>query len=66
MKGTAQKMINHLIETRSKGNPTLVINTKTRLILKGIDPAKFTGDTPDEPNELHKIQQLASEWGIQL
>jgi len=66
MIGTTHKSLERLIEIRSKGNPVLATSTRTRLVLKGFDPAKFTTNTPDDPDVLKKIQQLAAEWGIQL
>ncbi len=66
MIGTADALIRRLIDSRAKGNPTLEVSTRTRLILKGIDPAKFSATTPDDPAVIARIKQMGSEWGIQL
>jgi hypothetical protein len=59
-------LIDLIIEKRSNGNPLLAEMTKTKMILKGIDPTKFTSSTPDDPKIIEKLEKLASELGIKL
>jgi len=44
MAGKIKKMIDAIIEQRSKGNPAVVSSTKIKFIMKGIYPDKFDQD----------------------
>jgi hypothetical protein len=59
-------MLDKLIETRSKGNSTLVNTTKAKLSLKGIDYAAYTATSPDDPAMIKKVTEVAKEMGITL
>ena len=59
-------MIDAIIEDRAHGNPTLVLTTKTKLILKGFNPDKFTATSPDDPQVMEKLRTLAREMGVTL
>lgn len=66
MAGQIHKMINTLIERRSKGNTTIAITTKTKLIFKGINPELYTAQSSDDPNIMKKIKDIAAEMGVTL
>jgi hypothetical protein len=66
MPGRIKAMIDKIVAERSKGNPTLVATTRTKLLLKGIDPAKFTTTSPDDSEVIAKIQSLAKELNVTL
>jgi hypothetical protein len=66
MPGQISVMINKIIEQRSKGNATLASTTKTKLLLKGIDPGKFTSGSPDDPAVIAKLRTLADELNVAL
>jgi hypothetical protein len=66
MTGTVKKVIDQIIAVRSKGAPTLVQTTKTKLILKGLNPERFTLLTPDDPALVAKAYAAAREMGIEI
>ena len=66
MKGTAKKMIDKIIEKKAGGNQTLAITTRTKLILKGLNPDKFDLTTPDDPAVIAKLKNLATELSVPL
>ena len=59
-------MIEQIIAQKSRGNPTLVLTTRTKLILKGFNPDKFTDMTPDDPGAIAKLAAVAHEMGIEV
>ncbi len=59
-------MLDQIIAQRSQGNPTLQSTTKTKLILKGLNPEKFTANSADDPAVLQKVAAVAAEMGVSL
>lgn len=59
-------MIDSIIEQRAQGVPALVSTTRTKLILKGINPDKFTASSDDDPVVMEKLRALAQELGLSL
>jgi hypothetical protein len=66
MPGKIKGMIDKIIAERAKGNITLINTTRTKLVLKGIDPDKFNAQSADDPAIMSKLQTLAQEMGITL
>jgi hypothetical protein len=66
MAGQIKNMIDSIIEQRSRGNQTLVATTKTKLILKGFNPDKFTAAAPDDPTLIARLSIIAREMGANL
>ena len=66
MPGMIKNMIDKIVTGRAKGNPTLITTTKTKLLLKGIDPDKFGAASADDPVIMGKLQALAKELNITL
>ncbi len=66
MAGAIKKMLDQIIAVRSRGDPTFAMGTTTKLILKGLDPARFTADSPDDPAIIAKVRQAAADLGITL
>jgi hypothetical protein len=66
MPGQIKTMIDKIIAQRGKGNVTLTNVTKTKLILKGIDPDKFGSSSADDPTIIGKLQTLARELNVSL
>jgi len=64
--GKIKKMIDTIIEEKAKGNQTLVNVTRTKLILKGINPDKFDANSEDNPEIIAKLRTLASELGVKV
>jgi hypothetical protein len=66
MAGQIKQMIDKIIEIRSKGNETIAATTRTKLILKGFNPDKFSADSEDDPAVLGKLKQVAGEMGVKV
>lgn len=59
-------MIDTIIAKRSKGNPTIELTTKTKMILKGINPDRYTSTSEDDPVVIGKLRKVAAELGVTL
>jgi len=66
MSGKIKKMIDTIIEQRSNGSPVIAGTIKIKLILKGINPNKFTINFDDDPVIIKKIEQVADDLGVDL
>jgi hypothetical protein len=66
MPGKIKIMIDRIVAERSHGNQTLVTTTKTKLLLKGIDPDKFSATSPDDPEIIARLQVLAKDLNVKL
>jgi hypothetical protein len=64
MSGTVKKVLDQIIQVRSNGNQVLVQTTKTKLILKGLNPDQFTPQTEDDPATIGKVLAIANEMGV--
>jgi hypothetical protein len=64
MPGQAKRMLETIIEQRAKGEEALVFTTKTKLIIKGVNPDNYTDATDDSPELIEKIRQIGREMGI--
>lgn len=61
MAGRIKQMIDTIIDQRTKGNPMLAGVIKTKLMLKGIDPGKFTAQSPDDPAIIAKLEAVIKD-----
>jgi len=61
MAGKIKQMIDTIIAQRSKQNPMLAGVIKTKLMLKGIDPGKFTAQSDDDPAIIAKLEAALKE-----
>ncbi len=66
MAGTVKRVLDAIIAVRGRNNVTFIEATRAKLILKGMNPAKFTESTPDDPAAVARARQLAAEFGVQL
>jgi hypothetical protein len=66
MAGQIKKIIDTIIQERSKGNPTIVATTQAKLVLKGINLSAWTTTSEDDPQVISKIKSIARELGITL
>jgi hypothetical protein len=66
MAGAIKKMLDEIIAKRSNGNVTMMNLTKTKLILKGLNPDKFSATSGDDPAIIQKIRQAAQEMGVSI
>lgn len=63
MAGKIREMIDFVIRQRASGNPALEKIIKTKMILKGINPTKFTHQSDDDPAVLQQLEGMAMELG---
>ena len=61
MAGKVKRMIDSILAQRSRGDPVLQKTTKTKLMLKGINPDKFTHNSEDDPVVIEKLNKLMQE-----
>ncbi len=66
MSGKIKKMIDTIIEQRSHGDSIIAGTVKIKLILKGINPDKFTQKSDDNPTIITKLKQIANDLGVDL
>jgi len=66
MAGQIKHMLDAIVAQRSKGNSTLAMTTKTKLILKGINPDRFDGTSPDDPAVIARVRAIAAELGARV
>jgi hypothetical protein len=66
MAGQIKHMLDAIIAQRSKGNAILVMTTKTKLILKGVDPDRYGSKSLDDPAVVARIKQIAAELGVSV
>jgi len=58
MAGKIKRMIEEILAERSKGSEMLAKVVRTKLILKGIDPAKFSDLSDDDPKIIKKLKKM--------
>ncbi|MFA7403886.1 MAG: FIST N-terminal domain-containing protein [Pelobacteraceae bacterium] len=63
MAGKVREMIDFVLRQRAAGNPMLEKIIKTKMILKGINPGKFTHQSDDDPEVLQQLEGMAMELG---
>jgi hypothetical protein len=66
MAGKIIQQINEIIEGVSKKDPILVRTTRTKLILKGINPDKYDRSSADDPAVSEKLIKIAAEFGLTI
>ena len=58
MAGIIKQLIEGIIAERSKGNEMLAKVVKTKLILKGINPAHYSDQSDDDPAIINKLENM--------
>ena len=66
MAGQIKKMLDKIIEARSHGDRTIALTTKTKLVLKGINPEDYGSDSADDPEVISRVKQVAKELGVTI
>ena len=61
MAGKIKQMIDTIISQRAKDNQMLAGVIKTKLMLKGIDPNKFTPQSDDDPAIIMKLEAVIKD-----
>ena len=59
--GQIKRMIDTILHQNAKGDTTLLTLTRTKMILMGVNPAKYTEHSEDDPIILAKLEKLAKE-----
>ena len=62
--GKIKEIIDSIILQRSKGNPAIAETTKAKFILKGINPNKFHNFSPDDPEIMEKVRNIAKQLKV--
>lgn len=65
-RGLAKKILDAIIQKRSRGVSSIAKSIKIKIALKGINPDNLTPDTPDDPVLLRKLLNLAQSYGLQV
>lgn len=66
MAGKIKLMVDTIIEKRSKGDELIAEMTKTKLIMKGINPDNYTTSSEDDEAIIEKIKKIAKEMNVEL
>ncbi|MGD8778805.1 MAG: hypothetical protein PVH88_07565 [Ignavibacteria bacterium] len=66
MAGKINKVCNEIITKVSGGNPTLVNVTRTKLILKGVNPDRYDEKSDDDSAVLEKLKGIANEFKLNI
>jgi hypothetical protein len=66
MAGKINKQLHIIFNEVAKNNPIIMNTTRTKLISKGIDPNKYSLDSPDDPEILEKLKSFAEEFGVKI
>jgi len=61
MAGKIKQMIDSIISQRAKDNPMLERVIKTKLILKGINPNRYTLQSDDDPAVIVKLEKMMQD-----
>jgi len=61
MPGKIKRLIDSIILQRTHDNPMLERVIKTKLILKGINPNKYTFESEDDPIIIAKLEKMMNE-----
>ncbi|OAA95120.1 FIST signal transduction protein [Clostridium coskatii] len=64
MAGKIKEIIDNVIKHRSKGNPAIAEMTKTKFILKGINPNKFDSNSYDDPIIIEKLIKIVEQMDV--
>lgn len=66
MAGKIKEMIDCITTERAKGNSTIAITTRTKIMLKGVNPDLYTSDSPDDPLVIEKVRKIGQDFGVHL
>jgi len=58
MPGKIKEMIDTIISQRTRDNPRMASVIRTKLILKGIDPGRYTSQSDDDPAIIAKLEAV--------
>jgi len=58
MAGKIQRMIDRIISARAQGNEAQERVVRTKLMLKGINPAHYSDQSDDDPTVIRKLEKM--------
>ncbi|HOP40708.1 MAG TPA: hypothetical protein PLI53_06655 [Geobacteraceae bacterium] len=61
MAGKIKRLIDKIIAERSKGDEMLARIIRTKLILKGINPEKYSDQTDDDPAIIRQLEKVLQD-----
>ena len=64
MAGKIKRLIDYIIEQRSQGDSTLANTTKTKMVLKGINPESYNEFSDDDPIIELRLKEIGKELNI--
>lgn len=64
MAGKIRQMIDHVLDHVEKDNPMLARVIKTKMILKGINPARFTDQSEDDPAIIARLEEMMQAFSV--
>jgi hypothetical protein len=62
MRGKIKRLIDELIEIRTRGNTAQAHFVRSHLVLNGIDPARFDESSPDDAEVIATLEQMISQF----
>jgi len=65
MAGETKRLIDELMRVRAKGNPALEPFVRVHLMLNGIDPARYTENTPSDPEAERLVRKMIDDFRSQ-
>jgi len=66
MAGKIKSIIDSIVNKRSNGNATIATLTKSKMVMKGINPEKYTSTSEDDPVVIEKLVVLAKELNVNI
>ena len=68
MAGQIKRILDRIVEQRPQGDNVIASTTRTKLILKGINPKNYTenyiDDSEDDPETTAEVKKIANELGV--
>lgn len=61
MAGAIKRLIDEIVAKRAGGNETLARTLRIKLLLKGIDPGKYSEQSDDDPELIRILERMAKE-----
>ena len=62
MAGEVKRLIDELIELRTKGRPELDPFVRVHLVLSGIDPSGYTETSPADPATEGRLRKMIADF----
>ncbi|MCB4790998.1 MAG: hypothetical protein LHV68_03830 [Elusimicrobia bacterium] len=66
MSGKIKKLIDEIVKKRARGIETIMVTTRTKLFMKGINVDTYTDTSEDNVEVVDKLHKIAEEMGVQL